>query len=186
MVTETYLDLLSSIGKADRTREPAIPPSTADVTDDHLEHEGLPEAPDSGEAISPKPSVVRVAFVATVRFAAIWTISLLILGISSTFAWSFAEPQLSKPYVYDEAAFAFAGHAVAKTGLPWSNLGHLQTLVPGDFSERFNWALWHPPLYIFALGEAYKRLGETETSARLLGIACNAIALASYSSRQSP
>ena len=176
MVTETYLGLLSSIGKADRTREPAIPPSKADGTDDDLEYEGLPEASDHGEAISPQPSVVRIAFVATVRFAAIWTISLLILGISSTFAWSFAEPQLSKPYVYDEAAFAFAGHAVATTGLPWSNLGHLQTLVPGDFSERFNWALWHPPLYIFALGEAYKRLGETETSARLLGIACNAIA----------
>lgn len=176
MVTETYLDLLSSIGKTERLREPVFPLQGSDEAEDDTEYDALSETAIPGEAISPVPSLLRVAFLAIVRFAAIWTVSLLILGISGTFAWSFAEPQLSKPYVYDEAAFAFAGHAVASTGLPWSNLGHLQTLVPGDFSERFNWALWHPPLYVFALGEAYRRLGETESSARLLGIACNAIA----------
>ncbi|MCX5985716.1 MAG: hypothetical protein NTX54_04265 [Chloroflexi bacterium] len=176
MVTETYLDLLSSIGKTERLREPEVPLQEPDEAEDDTEDHALAGTAHPGEAISPVPSMVRVGFLAAVRFAAIWTVSLLILGISGTFAWSFAEPQLTKPYVYDEAAFAFAGHAVASTGLPWSNLGHLQTLVPGDFSERFNWALWHPPLYVFALGEAYKRLGETETSARLLGIACNATA----------
>ncbi|MSQ44167.1 MAG: hypothetical protein EXR45_08175 [Chloroflexi bacterium] len=176
MVTETYLDLLSSLGKTERLREPAVSLQVSDEAEDDTEYDAVPETANPVEAISPEPSIVRVAFLATIRFAAIWITSLLILGISSTFAWSFAEPQLSKPYVYDEAAFAFAGHAVATSGIPWSNLGHLQTLVPGDFTERFNWALWHPPLYVFALGEAYKRLGETETSARLIGIACNAIA----------
>lgn len=104
-----------------------------------------------------------------------WLLAISILFLSAAVAWSFAEPQLTKPYVYDEAAFAYAGHAVATTGLPFSNLGHLQTLVPGDFSQRFNWALWHPPLYIYALGEAYARFGETEHTARLLGVATGAV-----------
>ena len=104
-----------------------------------------------------------------------WVLAIAILVLAGALAWSFAEPQLTKPYVYDEAAFAFAGHAVATTGLPFSNLGHLQTLVPGDFSQRFNWALWHPPLYVFALGEAYARLGESETTARLLGVVTGAV-----------
>ncbi len=103
-----------------------------------------------------------------------WLLAIAILGVAAALAWSFAEPQLGKPYVYDEAAFAFAGHAVATTGLPWSNLGHLQTLVPGDFSQRFNWALWHPPMYVYALGEAYARFGETERTARGLGVAAAA------------
>jgi hypothetical protein len=104
-----------------------------------------------------------------------WLLAVTVLALAGAVAWSFAEPQLTKPYVYDEAAFAFAGHAVAETGLPFSNLGHLQTLVPGDFSKRFNWALWHPPLYIFALGEAYARFGETERTARMLGVATGAV-----------
>jgi hypothetical protein len=105
-----------------------------------------------------------------------WLFAIGVLALSGAVAWSFVEPQLTKPYVYDEAAFAFAGHAVATTGLPFSNLGHLQTLVPGDFSQRFNWALWHPPLYVYALGEAYARFGETERTARLLGVATSAVA----------
>ena len=61
---------------------------------------------------------------------------------------------MARPYVYDEAAFSFAGHAVAQTGIPLSNVGHMQTETPGDYSKRYNWALWHPPLYIFILGNA--------------------------------
>jgi hypothetical protein len=125
-----------------------------------------------------------------------WLLAIAIVMLAGAVAWSFAEPQLTKPYVYDEAAFAYAGHAVATTGLPFSNLGHLQTLVPGDFSQRFNWALWHPPLYVFALGEAYARFGETERTARLFGVATGAItgllvfvttlAVASSASRGAP
>jgi hypothetical protein len=52
----------------------------------------------------------------------------------------------------------------------------MQTETPGDFSQRFNWALWHPPLYVFLLGNAFRQWGENETVARLVGLACNALA----------
>ena len=122
-------------------------------------------------AVAPTPGRVWRAMEAV----GAWLLAIAILLLAGAAAWSFAEPQLTKPYVYDEAAFAYAGHAVATTGLPFSNLGHLQTLVPGDFSQRFNWALWHPPLYVYALGEAYAHFGETERTARLIGVATGAI-----------
>ncbi|MDQ3699697.1 MAG: hypothetical protein M3442_02120, partial [Chloroflexota bacterium] len=105
-----------------------------------------------------------------------WIVALGIVAGAFAVAWRFVEPQRGKPYVYDEAAFAFAGHAVAETGIPLSNVGHMQTETPGDFSQRFNWALWHPPLYVFTLGLAFRQWGESETVARSVGIACNAVA----------
>jgi hypothetical protein len=103
-------------------------------------------------------------------------LALAIMGGAARSAWSFARPQLTRPYVYDEAAFAFAGRAVAHTGIPYSNVGYMQSETPGDFSKRFNWALWHPPLYLFILGAAFRQWGETETVARLIGVVCNAVA----------
>lgn len=105
-----------------------------------------------------------------------WIVALGIVAGAGAVAWRFVEPQRGKPYVYDEAAFAFAAHAVAETGIPLSNVGHMQTETPGDFSQRFNWALWHPPLYVFTLGLAFRQWGESETVARSVGIACNAVA----------
>ena len=107
---------------------------------------------------------------------AVWAAALAILVAGAAVAWDVIRPQLTKPYVYDEAAFAFAGHAVAQSGIPLSNVGHMQTETPGDFSQRFNWALWHPPLYVFLLGNAFRLWGESETVARLVGVACNALA----------
>ena len=130
-----------------------------------------PAAPSDPVAVAATPGRVWRAMEAL----SAWLLAIAILLLAGAAAWSFAEPQLTKPYVYDEAAFAYAGHAVAKTGLPFSNLGHLQTLVPGDFTQRFNWALWHPPLYVYALGEAYARYGETERTARLIGVATGAV-----------
>ncbi|HEX2036633.1 MAG TPA: hypothetical protein VHS99_20820 [Chloroflexota bacterium] len=105
---------------------------------------------------------------------AAWVVAGLILAGAGAVSWWLIQPQLARPFVYDEAAFAFAGKAVAQTGLPLSNVGHMQTETPGDFSRRFNWALWHPPLYVFTLGYAFRQWGETETVARLLGVVCNA------------
>ena len=104
-----------------------------------------------------------------------WVLAIAVLAGAGAVAWWAIEPQLGKPYVYDEAAFAFAGHAVATTGIPMSNVGHMQTEVPGDFSKRFNWALWHPPLYVFTLGWAFQRWGESEHTARMVGVACNGL-----------
>ncbi|HEU5318547.1 MAG TPA: hypothetical protein VFX49_20710, partial [Chloroflexota bacterium] len=105
-----------------------------------------------------------------------WLLALVVLGAAGWLAWWLIVPQLPKPFVYDEAAFAFAGHAVAQSGAPLSNVGHMQAEVPGDFSKRFNWALWHPPLYVFTLGWAFGQWGESEQTARLVGVACNALA----------
>jgi hypothetical protein len=114
------------------------------------------------------------ALVLAGQVMAAWLAALAIAAGAGYLSWGFIVPQLGKPYVYDEAAFAFAGHAVAQTGLPYSNVGHMQAEIPGDFSKRFNWALWHPPLYVFTLGFAFRQWGETEQVARLVGVVLNA------------
>jgi hypothetical protein len=114
------------------------------------------------------------AWVGPALTLAAWLGALAVVAAAGALAWSMIRPQLGKPYVYDEAAFAFAGHAVARTGVPYSNVGHMQAETPGDFSKRFNWALWHPPLYVFTLGFAFRQWGETEQVARLVGVALNA------------
>ena len=105
-----------------------------------------------------------------------WVVGLCALAAALAVAWWLVQPQLDRPLAYDEAAFAFAGRAVAHTGIPFSNVGHIQEETPGDFSKRFNWALWHPPLYVYALGETFYRFGESERSAKMVGVACNAAA----------
>ena len=49
--------------------------------------------------------------------------------------------------MYDDANFALGARAVAETGLPYGNQGWMSER--GDFSQREQWALWHPPLYIY-------------------------------------
>src|SRR5919205_281537 len=78
-------------------------------------------------------------------------------------------PQLGRPLIYDDVNFAFAGRAVAETGLAFANAGHMSDRW--DFSRREQWALWHPPLYIYLLGLQFKLFGTSETSGRLLGTA---------------
>jgi 4-amino-4-deoxy-L-arabinose transferase-like glycosyltransferase len=64
--------------------------------------------------------------------------------------------QLDRPLMYDDANFALAARAVADTGLPFGNQGWMSER--GDFSQREQWALWHPPLYVYLLG-LFARLG---------------------------
>lgn len=78
-------------------------------------------------------------------------------------------PQLDRPLIYDDVNFAFAAEAVARTGLPFANAGHMSDRW--DFSQREQWALWHPPLYIQLLGLQFKIFGVSERSGRLLGVA---------------
>jgi 4-amino-4-deoxy-L-arabinose transferase-like glycosyltransferase len=76
-------------------------------------------------------------------------------------------PQLNRPLMYDDANFALAAKAIADTGLPYGNQGWMSER--GDFSQREQWALWHPPLYIYAEGVLAKVGGWTPPVLRLLG-----------------
>ncbi|MBV9545380.1 MAG: glycosyltransferase family 39 protein [Chloroflexi bacterium] len=76
--------------------------------------------------------------------------------------------QLRKPLVYDDANFALAARAVADTGLPYGNQGWMSER--GDFSQREQWALWHPPLYVYLIGAASKLGGWTPPALRAVGV----------------
>lgn len=76
--------------------------------------------------------------------------------------------QLNRPLMYDDANFALAARAVAETGVPFGNQGWMSER--GDFSQREQWALWHPPLYIYALGAAAKLGGWTAPVLRGIGL----------------
>src|SRR5207244_4936811 len=76
--------------------------------------------------------------------------------------------QLNRPLMYDDANFALAAKAAADTGLPFGNQGWMSER--GDFSQREQWALWHPPLYIYADGLLARLGGWTPPDMRLEGI----------------
>ncbi|MBV9326620.1 MAG: glycosyltransferase family 39 protein [Chloroflexi bacterium] len=76
--------------------------------------------------------------------------------------------QLNRPLMYDDANFALGARAVAETGLPYGNQGWMSDR--GDFSHREQWALWHPPLYIYAEGLLARLGGWTAPVLRLLGV----------------
>src|SRR5437879_3356747 len=67
--------------------------------------------------------------------------------------------------MYDDANFAFAARAVADSGLPFGNQGWMSER--GDFSQREQWALWHPPLYVYILGLFTKLFGYAPLVLRL-------------------
>ncbi|MFN0071289.1 MAG: glycosyltransferase family 39 protein [Chloroflexota bacterium] len=82
----------------------------------------------------------------------------------------FIVQQLQRPYLYDDVSFTVAAEAVARIGIPFANAGYMGDRY--DFSKREQWALWHPPLYIYALGLWYTLLGVSEPIGRAFGIAC--------------
>jgi hypothetical protein len=77
--------------------------------------------------------------------------------------------QLDRPLMYDDANFALGARAVADTGLPFGNQGWMSDR--GDFSHREQWALWHPPLYLYVEGLLAWIGGWTPPVLRLLGVA---------------
>src|SRR5260370_28292262 len=70
--------------------------------------------------------------------------------------------------MYDDANFALGIKAVAETGLPFGNQRWMSER--GDFSQREQWALWHPPLYIYADGLLARIGGWTPPVLRLLSV----------------
>lgn len=91
----------------------------------------------------------------------------LLVGAVALFL-AFVLPQLSRPLLYDDASFAFAARAVAETGRPFGNQGWMGER--GDYSQREQWALWHPPLYVYLEGLAAKLFGPSPAALRLLGV----------------
>jgi hypothetical protein len=88
-----------------------------------------------------------------------------------TYAWLLA-PRIGKPLVYDDVNFALGARAVAQTGLPYGNQGYLLHLT----DQREQWALWHPPLYIYTLGLTIALFGSGEGAMRGLGVLCQLLA----------
>jgi 4-amino-4-deoxy-L-arabinose transferase-like glycosyltransferase len=78
-------------------------------------------------------------------------------------------PRLGYPLVYDEVNFALAAEAVAATGRPFARAGFMEDR--GALDREFQYALWHPPLYMYALGLAFWLLGPGEAQARAVGVA---------------
>ena len=76
--------------------------------------------------------------------------------------------QLGRPLMYDDANFALGARAVSDTGQPFGNQGWMSER--GDFSQREQWALWHPPLYIYLLGGVVHLGGWNPPVLRLLGL----------------
>jgi 4-amino-4-deoxy-L-arabinose transferase-like glycosyltransferase len=76
--------------------------------------------------------------------------------------------QLGRPLMYDDANFALAARSVAETGLPFGNQGWMSER--GDFSQREQWALWHPPLYIYLDGFVARVGGWTPPVLRVVGV----------------
>jgi 4-amino-4-deoxy-L-arabinose transferase-like glycosyltransferase len=72
--------------------------------------------------------------------------------------------------MYDEVNFSFAAEAVARIGIPFANAGYMSDRY--DFSQREQWALWHPPLYLYLLGLWYKLFGVSELVGRSVGVIC--------------
>jgi 4-amino-4-deoxy-L-arabinose transferase-like glycosyltransferase len=91
----------------------------------------------------------------------------LVLGVGLIYVVLVAV-QLNRPLMYDDANFALAARAVAETGLPYGNQGWMSER--GDFSQREQWALWHPPLYVYLEGLLARVGGWTPPVLRLLGL----------------
>ncbi|HYY90045.1 MAG TPA: hypothetical protein VFA49_14705, partial [Chloroflexota bacterium] len=76
--------------------------------------------------------------------------------------------QLWRPLMYDDVNFYLAGKQVAETGRPFGNQGWMGDR--DDFSQREQWGLWHPPLYVYLLGLFARVGGATAAVMRLPGL----------------
>ena len=101
-----------------------------------------------------------------------WTLALLAsLAPVALSLWLIAV-QIRRPFVYDDVSFIQGARAVADTGRPFGNQGYMLHL----YEQRDQWALWHPPLYLYLLGGAVRLFGDGELAARGLGVVCLLVA----------
>lgn len=103
-----------------------------------------------------------------------WLLAVLgVTGLLGTALWLIVW-QIDKPFVYDDVSFILGARAVADTGLPFGNQGYLLH----QYWQRDQWALWHPPLYIYLLGLTVALLGDGERAARGVSVLCLLVAAA--------
>jgi hypothetical protein len=101
-----------------------------------------------------------------------WSLAILaVIGLVGWALWLIAW-QIGKPFVYDDVSFILGARAVADTGLPYGNQGYLLHL----YWQRDQWAIWHPPLYMYALGLTVWLFGDGERAARGLSVLCLLVA----------
>ncbi len=122
---------------------------------------------------SARPLAHRIAL--PLRRPRPWLMSALALS-GSLAAIAFAAllllwPMLGKPYVYDEVSFAQMAEGIMNHGVPFANVGYMSN-EDGAIDVQSQYGLWHPPLYLYLLGLTFKLFGDTETTARLFGVAC--------------
>lgn len=102
----------------------------------------------------------------------------LILLLSLALYLLLALPGLDKPLLYDEVDFAKAGEAVARTGRPLYSRGWIYDYPrQPDSGHQYQFALYHPPLYIFTLGGVFALFGPSEAAARAVGLAGGAVTI---------
>jgi len=86
-----------------------------------------------------------------------------------------ALPQLSRPYVGDEVEFVKVAHALIQYRSHTFDRGFIDDLTE---TTQFQTWIFHPPLYMWLLGSAFRLFGESEVVARGLGVALGLITLA--------
>jgi hypothetical protein len=96
--------------------------------------------------------------------------SVALLGFS---IWLIS-PQIGRPFVYDDISFIQGARAIADTGRPFGNQGYMLHL----YEDRDQWALWHPPLYLYLLGGTVRLFGDSESAARGVGVVSLLVAAA--------
>lgn len=122
-------------------------------------------APESGEPPGPAPADRAMFAGASLRA---WGMALVaVLALLGAALW-LIDGQIDKPYVYDDVNFILGARAVADTGRPFGNQGYLLHL----WTEREQWALWHPPLYMYTLGLTVALFGDGERATRGLSVLC--------------
>lgn len=95
------------------------------------------------------------------------TLGLVLLGVAIVCSLALFAFEATRPLMYDDASFALAARAVASTGVPFGNQGWMSDR--GDFSQQQQWALWHPPLYVYLLGGVARIFGPSAPALRIWG-----------------
>ena len=69
-----------------------------------------------------------------------------------------------RPFLFDEASFLSQARAMAESRVPDANMGYMGDR--GRSTEREQYGLWQPPLYLYLLGLNVRLFGGDERAGR--------------------